>query len=471
MWPRDDRASRIDIELIKVILFDLLIWSVIIGLIIFFVTFFAAESFGQSATIPNLTLDSSPTSTDQLIVHKSGETRAKKTTRGTLRANLSGVGSCSAGQYVSTLNSDAAPTCTADDDTPDSDAEVPNAITLNGGTLSGTNTMTGTLSVSGGLIDLDGGTEGTLRVRSATTLPATCTIGDIAYDTDADTDGSLYVCRATNTWKEIDDDGGAGGSGNSFETIDAPNGTDPVADSATDTLDLDAGWGIELTGTAASDKLDIARRNPTSYIEIVEEFAGGTTTAGNVGENGLHGYGTTPSRLAAEAGRPGLYRMSTPATDGAVRGIGFAAANNSSIIDIDDVERAIFIVRPVLNTLVEVRCGFGQDLNNTAYGSDGVYFEFDTGVGLNWTTITRASSTSTTNTTAIAVAANTWYRLEIVRNSSTNYEFYIDGALVFTHSANKPTIVLNMGCAVEANSAAIRELDYDLYVLTAAVSR
>lgn len=140
---------------------------------------------------------------------------------GTLRSNsggtisltsTSGIGSCSAGNVVAGLNDNSAPTCATDDDNPDSDAEVPNAITLNAGTLSGTNTLTGTLSVSAGIIDLDPASEGTLRLPSSTTRPATCTIGDTYYDTDADTDGSLYICRATNTWKEMDDDGGAGGS-------------------------------------------------------------------------------------------------------------------------------------------------------------------------------------------------------------------------------------------------------------------
>lgn len=51
-----------------------------------------------------------------------------------LASNYSGVGACGAGQFVSTLNDNAAPTCSADDDQPDSDAEVPDAITVNGGT-------------------------------------------------------------------------------------------------------------------------------------------------------------------------------------------------------------------------------------------------------------------------------------------------------------------------------------------------
>ena len=51
----------------------------------------------------------------------------------------------------------------------------------------------------------------TLQTSASTTLPATCTVGQIHTDTNADTDGSLYICVATNTWKEVDDDGGTGG--------------------------------------------------------------------------------------------------------------------------------------------------------------------------------------------------------------------------------------------------------------------
>lgn len=48
-------------------------------------------------------------------------------------------------------------------------------------------------------------------LANSTSLPGTCTVGNMYYDTDADTDGELYVCRATDTWKAVDDDGGAGG--------------------------------------------------------------------------------------------------------------------------------------------------------------------------------------------------------------------------------------------------------------------
>jgi hypothetical protein len=48
-------------------------------------------------------------------------------------------------------------------------------------------------------------------INSGTSLPGTCTVGQLFQDTDADTNGTVYFCRATDTWKDIDDDGGEGG--------------------------------------------------------------------------------------------------------------------------------------------------------------------------------------------------------------------------------------------------------------------
>ncbi len=60
----------------------------------------------------------------------------------------------------------------------------------------------------------------------------------------------------THTWSTIS--GGGGGTSNSFETWNAPAGTDPVADSAADTINFTGGSGITITGDAGTDTIDIA---------------------------------------------------------------------------------------------------------------------------------------------------------------------------------------------------------------------
>ncbi len=87
----------------------------------------------------------------------------------------------------------------------------------------------------------------TIQTGSATSLPGTCTVGQLYIDTNADTDGSLYICVATNTWKEVDDDGGAGG----MATTDIDTSSELV------TIVTDE------TGSAAGTPLLVFNYNPT----------------------------------------------------------------------------------------------------------------------------------------------------------------------------------------------------------------
>ena len=73
--------------------------------------------------------------------------------------------------------------------------------------------QTSSLIVSGTEVDFEGGAaEGFPRLGQSTLPPATACdaageAGRLYFDTDADTDGSVFVCRGTSGWKNIDDDG------------------------------------------------------------------------------------------------------------------------------------------------------------------------------------------------------------------------------------------------------------------------
>lgn len=54
---------------------------------------------------------------------------------------------------------------------------------------------------------------------------------------------------------------GAGTPTNSFETIQVPSGTSPVAESPTDTLTLAAGAGLTITGDSTTDTITISLTN------------------------------------------------------------------------------------------------------------------------------------------------------------------------------------------------------------------
>jgi len=102
-----------------------------------------------------------------------------------------------------------------------------------------------------------------------------------------------------------------GGSTNSFATIDCPSGTDPVADSATDTLQLLAGAGITITGDATADSVTIS----------------GTTIDHNHTAGGDGGVLTGDVHDSYSE----LIEVATPSNPAADRGRLFARANGSNI--------------------------------------------------------------------------------------------------------------------------------------------
>lgn len=86
---------------------------------------------------------------------------------------------------------------------------------------------------------------------------------------------------------------GGGGSANSFETINAPAGTDPVADSSTDTLNLTSSdSSVTITGDSTTDTIDFVANaanktlsnltNPTSINQHLEFSADLTKDIGTL---------------------------------------------------------------------------------------------------------------------------------------------------------------------------------------------
>ena len=108
----------------------------------------------------------------------------------------------------------------------------------------------GEVGMAPGFIHLhtDGTGDGELR------LP-TDSVGIQELDaTDEPADGESYTFDSTTGRGEW----ASGGSGNSFETIAVPDTNNPVADSSSDTLTLTESAGIDITGTAATDTINIA---------------------------------------------------------------------------------------------------------------------------------------------------------------------------------------------------------------------
>ena len=91
-----------------------------------------------------------------------------------------------------------------------------------------------------------------IKLKRGTTTPTTgdITSGEVAVDTSAQ---KLYI-NDSGTVKEI----GGGTTANSFATINLNDSTNVVADSSTDTLNLDSSGLISITGDASTDTITVS---------------------------------------------------------------------------------------------------------------------------------------------------------------------------------------------------------------------
>ena len=90
-----------------------------------------------------------------------------------------------------------------------------------------------------------------IKLKRGTTEPTNSDIvdGEVAIDTSGQ---KLYI-NDSGTVKEI----GGSASSNSFTTINLNDSTNVVADSSTDTLNLDSSGLISITGDASTDTITV----------------------------------------------------------------------------------------------------------------------------------------------------------------------------------------------------------------------
>jgi hypothetical protein len=132
-----------------------------------------------------------------------------------------------------------------------------------------------------------------------------------------------------------------GGSSNSFETIDCPSGTDPVASSATDTLTFTDTGAIVITGDSGSDTVDF---NVQAYATIQEEgsdlaqrfklnFSGSSVTASDDAGNARTNVTVTAYNTVQDEGG-NLTQRSTINFTG--NGVSAADAGGITVVTITD---------------------------------------------------------------------------------------------------------------------------------------
>ena len=221
-----------------------------------------------------------------------------------------------------------------------------------------------------------------------------------------------------------------------------------------------------------------------TYV-LEDEFAGGTTTTGAVGDLNwnlstitggapTYAYNTT---MTPTADRPGTFGITTPATntDGATLWLGGAGTTGTLITNLTmDIKTSVAV--GATTTSMVLRVGTLNETTGTASGNEGVWVDYDSSASANWRYCygTGAAATCNQATTGNgfasthSIAASTWVSIEIRVVDSTHVTYCFDGDCVNkTVTGLGVTNRTNPAMACVALSANARNCYIDYYQISA----
>jgi len=261
-----------------------------------------------------------------------------------------------------------------------------------------------------------------------------------------------------------------------------PEGLDGVI--AQRTINMQASLAI-VPGSLSADtvrcrRLDVNEKDsyllpdPT-YVSYVDDFIHGNAVSGSAGILNWNYYesdaGASIVQYAGDANHPGCVYMQPSAVAGNTQSLYANLAVYPMLWGITEF-RNVWVHRDHQNAVGDMDVRFGI-MDNVNYGSitNGIHFYLDTaGHATNWVARTMSASSNTDTATGIAWSASAWHKFEIWYTAAS-VKFYIDGALVATHTTNIPTTNDMMPCWSTRRQAAEQNPVLDYYSMTYKVAR
>lgn len=305
----------------------------------------------------------------------------------------------------------------------------------------------------------------TITARQLADLPISKTTGlQAALDAKAAAVHTHAIADVTALQAALD---GKAATSHAHSAADVTTGTLAVARGGTGLAALGSPGTVPTVNAAGSalEYLPIAswRRNVA-----VDEFDSGATFFGTIGSLGWGpvglGTGNTIAWIAGTTGHPGQVRLTSGSTSGNYYAL-LLNGNQGSSRAMDEVARWSAIVQIPTITSVTVDVGWGQSYVDADLGARSILFAFDPAVSAKWRTVSKASSgTETTTSTGADVVASNWYLLEVVRDPSTgSLAFYVNTALIATHTTHKPNDLGSAIFNVFTTTSAARTLSIDFF--------
>lgn len=228
------------------------------------------------------------------------------------------------------------------------------------------------------------------------------------------------------------------------------------------------------TFTDALDGLDDSL-DALELVNIYDEFIGGREVNSAVPQIGLFGDlgwtfsasgAGTLSRPNDNANYVGAYAVTAPASSQSCLSLGSDPTGVVSVLlPSSSFSLVEFVGTPDIgdSNAGAYRFGLGVAPVGANFGTNGIYFELDRAIGVNWRLVGRVSGSNNVVTSTIPFAAHTLTRLRLSRNSSTGvWTGSINGVVVGTLSAAQVSgASMLLGVQAQATGGAAASLAID----------
>ncbi len=290
-----------------------------------------------------------------------------------------------------------------------------------------------------------------------TTNPATCTLGQVFFDTDATAGSNLQLCTATNTWTAVS--GGGGGA-----PTDAQYVTLAVNASLSAERTLDARDNLDLTDAGANGNasLDFTPMD-RSVLWLKDEFM-------SYPEGSELGWKTmttgTYTNVVGEADHPGIRQIETAATTDSFAGLflGLYPNDARSLINLGGVAGWEYetIVRVPTTTTVNIGVGISNDVVHT-YASK-IMVRYVAASMSTWEYYTCIAGTCTSTDSTVTVTTG-WFRFRIRSTTAGTVLFSINGGSETAITTNLPSGLVSPIYYIETKANAARSVQIDWFAM------
>lgn len=213
--------------------------------------------------------------------------------------------------------------------------------------------------------------------------------------------------------------------------------------------------GVGLTVDSSNNLKPRAR--PRRF-ELVERFIGGTTTSGNVGQNGwsIVGVGTpSVTRVSGDLQSSSKLTLSSSGAANDIAALVLGETASRTVAASAQTE-LIHLVHNANSDLTNKRFffGFSTDFAVAPTAASGCLgFFFDQGVSDNWQLIGRSGGVGSPSVTSTAFGGGA--EILTVHRVSTTYNFYSGNTSIGSLSSGTPTGAMNFGVWMQNINAAV----------------